>query len=113
MVEHGPRWQVTMDPMSTSQAAAKIEIENDSEEKTHRAIQKPDCLVDDTSFILKKLPIGDLRNPSPHRPRPFISRTMTITKEEGGPSEDYGNDEHTTVAAFLPWRVRKSAIHSP
>ena len=21
-----------------------------------------------------------------------------------GPSEDYGNDEHTTVAAFLPWR---------
>jgi hypothetical protein len=21
-----------------------------------------------------------------------------------GPSEDYGNEEHTTVAAFLPWR---------
>ena len=21
-----------------------------------------------------------------------------------GPSENYGNEEHTTVAAFLPWR---------
>jgi drug/metabolite transporter (DMT)-like permease len=28
----------------------------------------------------------------------------TGTGTAKGPSEDYGNEEHTTVAAFLPWR---------
>ena len=29
-------------------------------------------------------------------------RSATLPKER--PSENYGNEEHTTVAAFLPWR---------
>ena len=29
-------------------------------------------------------------------------RSVTLPKER--PSENYGNEEHTTVAAFLPWR---------
>jgi hypothetical protein len=33
-----------------------------------------------------------------------ISLTLTPTLLLKGPSEDYGNEEHTTVAAFLPWR---------
>jgi hypothetical protein len=43
-------------------------------------------------------------------PREFMAECRTTETGTGaancleGPSEDYGNDEHTTVAAFLPWR---------
>jgi hypothetical protein len=50
-----------------------------------------------------------------HARLPFTSRPGNSRPSHGtietdtdnffkGPSEDYGNDEHTTVAAFLPWR---------
>ena len=45
----------------------------------------------------------------PSKPKP--EARATLLKES--PPENYGKKDQTTVAAFLPWRVRKSSIHSP
>jgi hypothetical protein len=52
------------------------------------------------------------RGPGTHGQRPravplrrsFVLANIERAGLKEGPSEDYGNEEHTTVAAFLPWR---------
>jgi hypothetical protein len=51
---------------------------------------------------------GRVSNAVPEKTSQSLDRKLLIANSEcashGGPSEDYGNEEHTTVAAFLPWR---------